>query len=161
MQQFCITASKYGGLYRAFCDMCSTQYFFENPGPTSVKIKKNDILRCKLWTQSKHVKIYDNLRISLTEALFSIKLGTRPLFFILIRPVSWHFCDGIKLSDSCRSRCEYTHTEKHLASCATCKTGIGHYRYALVNILIESDFVIFNRRIFVTKNIVSNIITNG
>ena len=37
----------------------------------------------------------------------------------------------------------------------------GHYRYALVNIRIESDFVMFNRRIFVTKITVSNIISNG
>ena len=34
-------------------------------------------------------------------------------------------------------------------------------RYALVNILIESDFVMFNRRIIVTKDTVSNIISNG
>ena len=39
--------------------------------------------------------------------------------------------------------------------------GIGHYRYALVNIFIESDFVMFNRRIFVTKITVSNIISNS
>ena len=37
------------------------------------------------------------------------------------------------------------------------KLGIGHYRYALVNMLIESDFM-FNRRIFVTKITVTNII---
>ena len=36
------------------------------------KIEISDILRCKLLTQSKHVEIYDNLRISLNEALFSI-----------------------------------------------------------------------------------------
>ena len=40
------------------------------------------------------------------------------------------------------------------------KLGIGLYRYALVNILIESDFVMINRRIFVTNNTVSNIILN-
>ena len=39
--------------------------------------------------------------------------------------------------------------------------GIVHYRYALVTILIESDFVMINRRIFVTKITVSNIISNG
>ena len=42
------------------------------------KIKTTDILRCKLWTRSKHVKIYDDLRISLNEALFSMKPGARP-----------------------------------------------------------------------------------
>ena len=100
MQQFRITALKYGGLYRTFYDRFSTQYFVENSRPTSAKIKTNDTLRCKQCAQSKHVKIYDNLRISLNEALFSIKPGARPLFFIVIRPISWHFCDGIKLSDS-------------------------------------------------------------
>ena len=59
--------------------MTGTQYFVENSRPTSAKIKTTDILRCKLWTQSKHVKIYDNLRISLNEALFSIMPGARPL----------------------------------------------------------------------------------
>ena len=93
MQQFCITAFKYGGLYRTFYDRCSTQYFVENSHPKSAKIKTTDILRCKHWTQSKHVKIYDNLRISLNETLFSIKTGARPLFVILIRPVRWHFCE--------------------------------------------------------------------
>ena len=41
------------------------------------------------------------------------------------------------------------------------KLGIGHYRYALVNILTESNFVMINRRIFVTKITLSNIISNG
>ena len=49
------------------------------------------------------------------------------------------------------------HGEKHLASCAKCKT----WYMALLNILIESDFVMINRRIFVTKITVSNIISNG
>ena len=122
MQQFCITAFMYGGLYWSFDDRCTTQYFVVNPCQTSAKIKTTDILRCKLWTRSKQVKIYDDIRISLNEALFSIKPGAQPLSFILTRPLSWHFCDGIQLSDSCRWRCEYTHGEKHLASCATCKT---------------------------------------
>ena len=34
------------------------------------------------------------------------------------------FCDKIKLSDSCQWKYEYTQGEKHLVSCATCKTGI-------------------------------------
>ena len=90
-QQFCITASKYGGLYRTFYGICSTQYFVENPRPTSVKMKIIYILRCKLWTQSKHVKIYDNLRISPNQALFSIKPGARPIFFKPIRSISLAF----------------------------------------------------------------------
>ena len=76
--------------------------FVENSRPKIAKNKKTDILRCKLWTQSKHVKIYENLLSSLKEALVSIKPGPRHLLFILIRPIRWHFCDGIKLSDSCR-----------------------------------------------------------
>ena len=51
----------------------------KNPRPTSAKkMKIIDILRCKFWTQSKHVKIYDKLRISLNEASFSIKPGVDP-----------------------------------------------------------------------------------
>ena len=65
MQQFRITAFKYGGLYWTFYDRCSTPYFVVNSHPTSAKIKTTDILTCKLCTQSKHVKIYENLRISL------------------------------------------------------------------------------------------------
>ena len=54
------------------------------------------------------------------------------------------------------------HTAKNICHCAPrAKLGIEHYRYALVNILIESDFVMFNWRIFVTKITVSNIISNG
>ena len=33
--------------------------------------------------------------------------------------------------------------------------------FVLVNILTLSDFVVFNRRIFVTKDVVLNIISNG
>ena len=102
MQLFCITAVRYGGLYRTFYDRFSTQYFVKNSRPTSAKIKTTAILGCKLRTQSKHVKIYDTLRISFNESSFSIKSVTRTLVFILIRSMFWHFCDGIKLSDSCR-----------------------------------------------------------
>ena len=51
------------------------------------------------------------------------------------------------------------HTAKNIKHRAPrAKLGIGHFRYALVNILIESDFVMINRRIYVTKITVSNII---
>ena len=102
MRQFCISAFKYCGLYRTFYDRCSIQYFVENSRSTSAKFKTTDIVICKLWTQSKHVKLFDNLRTSLNETMFSIRPGARPLFFILTRPISRHFCDGIKLSDSCQ-----------------------------------------------------------
>ena len=88
--------------YRTFYDRCCTQYFVENSRPTSAKIKTTYISGCKLWNKSKHVKINENLRICLNEALFSIKPGARFLFFILILLISWHFCDGKKLSVSCR-----------------------------------------------------------
>ena len=56
-------------------------FFVENSRPTNAKNKTTDILRYKLWTQSKHVRIYDNLQISINEALFSIQPGAR-LFFL-------------------------------------------------------------------------------
>ena len=62
--------------------------------------------------------------VSLSEAPFSIEPTARPLYFILIQPKRWHFCDKVKLADSCRLKYEYTQGEKHLASCATCKTDI-------------------------------------
>ena len=83
-----------------------------------------DRLWCKLSALSKHVKLYDTLWISLSEAPFSIEPTARPLYFILIQPKRWHFCDKIKLADSCRWKYEYTQGKKHLASCAACKTGI-------------------------------------
>ena len=84
----------------------------------------SDRLWCKLSALSKHVKLYDKLLISLSEAPISIGPTAQPLYFILIKPKRWHFCDKIKLSYSCRWKYEYTQCEKHYASCATCKTGI-------------------------------------
>ena len=55
---------------------------------------------------------------------FSMEPTARSLYFILIRPKRWHFCDKIKLADSCRWKYKYSQGEKHLASCVTCKTGI-------------------------------------
>ena len=57
------------------------------------------------------------------RAKFSIEPTARPLYFILIQPKRWHFCDKIKLLDSCRLKYEYTQFKKQLTSCATCKTG--------------------------------------
>ena len=73
---------------------------------------------------SKHVKLFDKLWISLSETPVLIEPTARPLNFILVQPKRWHFCDKIKVSDSCRWKYEYTQDEKHLVSCATCKTGI-------------------------------------
>ena len=80
-------------------------------------------------------------------------VSTRPCFrlspaptllFRIIRPISWHFCDGINsriVVDGDAS----IHTAKNIShSAPRAKLGIGHYRYALVNILIESDFVVIN-----------------
>ena len=88
------------------------------------KWKMTDRLWCKLSALSKHVKRYDKLLISLSEAPSSIEPTARPLYFALIQPKRWYFCDKIKLSDSCQWKYEYTQGEKHLASCATCKTSI-------------------------------------
>ena len=88
------------------------------------KWKMTNRLRCKLSALSKHVKLFDKLWISLSEAPFSIEPTAGPLFFMLIQTKRWHFCDKIKLSDSCRWKYEYTQGEKHLVLCATCKPGI-------------------------------------
>ena len=48
--------------------------FAEIPRPAMAKIRVTNILRCKLWAQSKHVKINDELLTSLNEAMFLIKL---------------------------------------------------------------------------------------
>ena len=62
MQHLCITASKYGGLYRTFYDILNTQYFVDFSRHTSAKMKKNpDRLWLKLSALSKHVKFYDQL----------------------------------------------------------------------------------------------------
>ena len=84
--------------------------------------KMTNRLWCKLLALSKHVKRYNKIWISLSEAPFLIGPTDRPLYFILIQPKRWHFCDKIKLSDSCRWKYEYAQDEKHLASCVTCKT---------------------------------------
>ena len=76
------------------------------------KWKMTNWLWCKLSALSKHVKLYDKLWISLSEATFSIEPAARPLYFIPIQPKRWHFCDKIKLSDSCRWKYEYTQGEK-------------------------------------------------
>ena len=106
MQQFCITAFKYGGLYRTFYDRCSKQYFVENSRPTSAKIKTTDNLRCKLLTQSKHVKIYNNLRISLNEALFLAHLSRRLIGELIVYRSSRRPC--VRAS---------VHTSKHEYLC--------------------------------------------
>ena len=124
MQHLRITAPKYGGLYRTFYDLRNTQFLSIFHVIRVQKWKMTNSLCCKLSALSKHVKLYDKLWISLSEAPFSIEPTARPLYFILIQPKRWHFCDKIKLSDNSRWKYEYTQGEKHLASCATCKTGI-------------------------------------
>ena len=115
MQHLCKTAPKYGGLYRTFYDILKTQFLSIFLVIRVQKWKMTDMLWCKLSALLEHVKLYNKLWISLSEAPFSIEPTTRPLYFILIQPKRWHFCDKIKLSDSCRWKCEYTHGDKHLA----------------------------------------------
>ena len=87
------------------------------------------MLWCKRSALSKHVKLYDKLWISLSEAPFLIEPTARPLYFILIQPKRWHFCDKIKLSDSCRWKYEYTHGEKHLTFVCHVQN---RYKYSIV-----------------------------
>ena len=115
MQHLCITAQKYGGLYRTIYDICKTQFLSIFLIIRVQKWKMINTLWCKLSALSKHVKIYDKLWINLSEAPFTIEPTARPLYFILIQPKLWHFCDKIKLSDSCLWKYEYTHDENHLA----------------------------------------------
>ena len=121
MQHLCTTAPKYGGLYKTFYDICKTKFLSIFLVIRVHKWKMTDGLWCKLLALSKHVKLYDTLWISLSKAPLSIEPTARPLYFILIQPKRWHFCDKIKLSDSWQRKYEYTQGEKHLASCATCK----------------------------------------
>ena len=124
MQHLCITAPKYGGLYRTFYDIRNTQFLSIVLVIRVQKWKMTNRLWCKLPAPSKHVKLYDNLWISLSEALFLIKPTVWPLYFILIQPKRWQCCDRIKLSDSWQWKYEHIQGEKHLALYATCKTGI-------------------------------------
>ena len=102
MQHLCITAPKYGGLYRTFYDIRNTQFLSIFLVIRVQKWKLADRLWCKLSALSKHAKPCDKLWISLSEAPISIEPTARPLYFILIQPKRCYFCDKIKLSDSCR-----------------------------------------------------------
>ena len=104
----------YTGHFMTYVILSFCRFFFV------IRVQKwnmTDRLWCKLLALSKHVKLYDKIWISFSEATFSIEPTARPLYFILIQPKRWHLCDKIKLSGSCRWQ-----DEKHLASCATCKT---------------------------------------
>ena len=102
MQHLCITAPKYGGLYRTFYDMRNTQFWSIF---LVIRVQKRQIpdrLWCKLSPLSQHAKPCDKLWIILSEAPILIEPTARPLYVILIQPKRCYFCDKIKLSDSCR-----------------------------------------------------------
>ena len=129
VQHLCITAPKYGGLYRTFYVIRNTHFlsiFFRH---RVQKWKMTNRLWCLLSALSEHVKLYDKLWISLSEAPFSIEPRARPLYFILIQTKRLHFCGKIKLSDSCRWKYEYTHGEKHLAFVCHVQN---RYKYSIV-----------------------------
>ena len=107
MQHLCITAPKYGGLYRTFYDIRNTQFWSIFLVIRVQKWKMADRLWCILSALSENVKPYDKSWISLSEAPLSIAPQAWPLYFILIQPKHWHFCDKIKLPDSCRLNYEY------------------------------------------------------
>ena len=70
--------------------------------------------------------------------------------------MSCHFCDGI----SCQIAVDEDASIYILHHAPRAKHGIHvvNYRYAIiVNTLIESDFAMFNRRILMTKDDMSNI----
>ena len=102
MQHLCITAPKYGGLYRTFYDIRNTQFLSIFLVIRVQKWKMSDRLWFKLSVLSKHAKPCVKVWISLSEAPNSIEPTARPLYFILIQPKRCYFCDKIKLSDSCR-----------------------------------------------------------
>ena len=112
MQHLCMTAPKYGGLYRTFYDVRNTQFLSIFLVIRVQKWKMTDRLWCKLSALSKHAKPYGKLWISLNDAPISSEPTARPLYFILIQPKRCYFCDKIKLSDSCRWKYEYTQGEK-------------------------------------------------
>ena len=129
VQHLCITALKYGWLYRTFYDIRNTKFLTIFLVIQVQKWKMSDRLWCKLSALSKHVKFYNELWISLSEAPISIEPTAWPLYFILKQPKCWHFCDNIKLSDSCRWKYEYTHGEKHLACLCHVQS---RYKYSMV-----------------------------
>ena len=91
MQHLCITAPKYGGLYRTFYDIRNTQFLSIFLVIRVQKWKMTDRLCCKLSALSKHAKPCDKLWISLSEAPISIESTARPLYFILIQPKRFYF----------------------------------------------------------------------
>ena len=56
MQHLCITASKYGGLFRAFYDILNTQYFVDFSRHTSAKMKKKTPTGC-----GENFRLYQNM----------------------------------------------------------------------------------------------------
>ena len=69
-----------------------------------------------------------NYESVLARHLFWLKPEPDPstLYFI---PKRWHFCDKLKLSDSCRWKYEYTHGNKHLAFVCHLQS---RYKYSIV-----------------------------
>ena len=102
MQHLCITAPKYGGLYRTFYDIRNTQFLSIFLAIRVQKWKMTYRLWCKLSALSKHAKPCDKLWTSLSEAPILIEPTAQPLYFILIQPKGCYFCDKIKLFNSCR-----------------------------------------------------------
>ena len=64
MKHLCITAPKYGGLYKTFYDIHNTQFLSIFLVIRVQKLKMTDRLWCKLSALSKHVKLYDKMNQS-------------------------------------------------------------------------------------------------
>ena len=78
MQHLYITKPKYGGLYRTFYGVRNTQFLSIFLVIRVQKWKMTDSMWCKLSALSKHVKLFDKLWISLSEAPFSIEPTAEP-----------------------------------------------------------------------------------
>ena len=87
MQHLCITAPKYGGLYRTFYNIRNTHFLSVFLVIRVQKWKMTDRLWCKLSALSKHVKLYDKLWISLSKAPFSNEPTSQPLLDFELKKV--------------------------------------------------------------------------
>ena len=77
---------------------------------------------CQLY--QKMPKLVINYELVSARPLFRLNPQPQPLYFILIRPKRCYFCDKINCPIVADKNASIHTAKKHLASCATCKTGI-------------------------------------
>ena len=124
------------------CSICTSpnQSMVEYTGHFMVYVVLS-FCRFFLWYECKNkkwrtgcgvnVRLYQNMSNFLinhesvsTRPRFRLNPQADPSFLYSYNPNVGIFCDKIKLSDGFLWKYEYTQGEKHLVSCATCKTGI-------------------------------------